>query len=169
MPHYNSRTTVLCMVVEGEGEMEMACPHLSRQRRQREWGQEEEEEEEMQTSTGSRYQKVTARLSQGDVFIIPAGHPISVVASGNRNLKMVGFGVNAKNNERYFIAGKDNMIKQLEREAKELAFNMPGREVEQIFNQPRLSFFVPQERSQEEEGHRRSHPLNSILNLAGFA
>lgn len=64
-------------------------------------------------------------------------------------------------------AGKDNVIKQLEREAKELAFNMPGREVEQIFNKPKLSYFVPQE-SQEEES-RQSHPLNSILNLAGFA
>ncbi|XP_024029190.1 vicilin [Morus notabilis] len=168
VPHFNSKTTVLVMVVEGEGRMEMACPHLARQKRQQ-WGGREEEEKERQTSTW-QYQKVTSHLSAGDVFIIPAGHPISVVASSNQNLRMVGFGVNARNNERTFIAGKfrkDNVIKQLEREAKELAFNMPGREVEQIFNKPKLSYFVPQE-SQEEES-RQSHPLNSILNLAGFA
>lgn len=95
------------MVVEGEGRMEMACPHLARQKRQQ-WGREEEEKER-QTSTG-QYQKVTSHLSAGDVFIIPAGHPISVVASSNQNLRMVGFGVNARNNERTFIAGKIKCI-----------------------------------------------------------
>ncbi|POO02125.1 Bicupin, oxalate decarboxylase/oxidase [Trema orientale] len=165
VPHYNSKATILVLVVEGTGRIEMACPHLSRQRQQR-GGQQEEE------SQSGRYERVTAQLSTGDVYIIPAGHPVAVVASGSQTLRMVGFGVNARNNERNFIAGKDNIIKQLEREAKELAFNMPGREVEQIFNQqPKMSHFVPQDQSQQqqEEGRSRSHPLASILNVAAFA
>ncbi|XP_060959631.1 vicilin Jug r 2.0101 [Cannabis sativa] len=159
VPHYNSKTTVLVMVVEGTGRMEMACPHLSRQSQRR--GEQEEE------SQSGKIERVTAQLSPGDVFIIPAGHPVAVVANSNQKLRTVGFGVNARNNERNFIAGKDNIIKQLEKEAQELAFNMQGSEVEQIFNQPKLSYFVPQQ--QQEEGRGQSHPLSSILNLAGFA
>ncbi|XP_062108267.1 vicilin Jug r 2.0101 [Humulus lupulus] len=158
VPHYNSKTTILAMVVEGSGRMEMACPHLSRQSQRR--GEQEEE------SQSGQIERVTAQLSPGDVFIVPAGHPIALVATSNEKLRVVGFGVNARNNERNFIAGKDNIIKQLEKEAQELAFNMQGSEVEQIFNQPKLSYFVPQ---QQQEGRDQSHPLSSILNLAGFA
>lgn len=96
VPHYNSKTTILAVVLEGTGRMEMAAPHLSRQSQQRE--QEEE-------SQSGQLERVTAQLSPGDVFIIPAGHPIAIVASGSQNLRMVGFGVNARNNERNFIAG----------------------------------------------------------------
>lgn len=97
VPHYNSKATILAMVVEGTGRMEMACPHLSRQSQQK--GRQEEE------SQSGQFERVTAQLSPGDIFIIPAGHPIAVVASSNQNLRMVGFGVNARNNERNFIAG----------------------------------------------------------------
>ncbi|KAL5541526.1 hypothetical protein UlMin_009236 [Ulmus minor] len=161
VPHFNSRATVLAMVVEGNGQFEMACPHLARQSQER----EQREEQEQEQSSG-QYHRVTARLSPGDVVIIPAGHPIAIVA--NENLRMVGFGINAENNEKNFVAGRDNMLRQLEKEAKELAFNMPGQEVEQILNQSKLSCFVPVESQQEGRG-RTSHPLvNSILDLAGF-
>ena len=112
VPHYNSKATVLVAVVEGSGRMEMACPHLARERQGR--GEEEMGEQTTTTTTTSttgQYEKVSATLSRGDVFIIPAGHPIAVVATENQNLRMVGFGVNARNNERNFVAGKYLMLK----------------------------------------------------------
>lgn len=39
----------------------------------------------------------------------------------------------------------------MEREAKELAFNAEGEEVEQIFNSQKLSYFVPKLENEQEE------------------
>lgn len=158
VPHYNSKATVMAIVVEGNGHFEMACPHISSQRQQR--GGEEEEEEMGQ------YEKVRARISPGDVFVIPADHPVAIVPSQNQNLRIVGFGVNAQNNQRNFLAGKDNVMNQVETEAKELAFNVEGQEADRIFNNQKQSYFVPQH-GQREEGSRR-HPLNSILDFGAI-
>lgn len=98
VPHHNSRATIVAMVLEGTGRHEMACPHLSSQQQG-----EEKMEGGQQSSGGTPFQMVSASLSPGDVFVIPAGHPISVVAS--QNLRMLGFGVNGRNNQRNFLAG----------------------------------------------------------------
>jgi hypothetical protein len=69
----------------------------------------------------------------------------------------------------FVYVGQDNIINQFEREAKELAFNMPAEEIDQIFKDiPReFSYFVPSDRqSQQRQG--RDHPLASILGFKGF-
>jgi mannose-6-phosphate isomerase-like protein (cupin superfamily) len=100
VPHYNSRATVVVFVVEGTGRFEMACPYLSSQSQERQGRREQEEEE-----SSGEFQRVSARLSPGDAFVIPAGHPISVVASEKENLRLVGFGINGHDNRRNFLAG----------------------------------------------------------------
>ncbi|KAE8009754.1 hypothetical protein FH972_006172 [Carpinus fangiana] len=133
-PYYNSRATKISVVVEGEGFFEMACPHLS-------------------SSSGS-YQKVSARLRRGVVFVAPAGHPVAVIASQNNNLQVLCFEVNAHGNSRFPLAGKGNIVNEFEREAKELAFNLPSREVERIFKNQDQAFFFPGPNKQQEEGDR---------------
>ncbi|XP_048130226.1 vicilin Jug r 2.0101 [Rhodamnia argentea] len=196
VPHYNSKSMTVVLVVEGYGWFEMACPHLGRARR-RWWsvgGREQEEEEEQ--GGGARYEKVTSLLSPGDVFVIPAGHPIAIAAEQDGNLSMVGFGINARENQRIFLAGKENMINQMDREAKELSFDIPAREVDRVFGNQEESYFVssqPQPRTKrrehrEPEGSRQhqqsermdrgdivgsegsptSSPVAPILDLAGL-
>lgn len=113
LPHYNSKAIFVVLVVEGSGRIEMACPHLASQSQM---GEEEQEQGEQEGELSGRSMKVTADISEGDVFIIPAGHPIAIVAQNNNNvhqnqpLKMLGFGINAQNNKRNFIAGKSIML-----------------------------------------------------------
>lgn len=150
-PHYNSRTTIIVMVEEGSGYIEMACPHLGAR------GNRKDEQEGASPS----YKKVKARLSRGDAFVVPAGHPVALVASENENLRAVGFGINAYNNQMNFLAGQENIINLLDREAKELSFNLPAEEVEEMFQRQRKSYFMagPQ---------REQSALVSILDFAGF-
>lgn len=108
VPHYNSKATVVVYVVEGTGRFEMAWPHDSSQSYEyQERGSEEEEE-----SSIGRFQKVTARLARGDIFVIPAGHPIAITASQNENLRLVGFGINGENNHRNFLVGESPLLKE---------------------------------------------------------
>ncbi|KAE8670330.1 Vicilin GC72-A [Hibiscus syriacus] len=62
VPHYNSMATFVILVTKGEGHVEMVCPHLSSQ---------SSRHEEERRSGG--YKLVKARLSDGDVFVVPAG------------------------------------------------------------------------------------------------
>lgn len=109
LPHYNSKAIFVVLVVEGSGRVEMACPHMASQ-----MGADEEQEQQAEQS-GS-VMKATADVSEGDVFIIPAGHPIAITAQNNNNegqgqqLRMLGFGINAQNNMRTFIAGKSFLV-----------------------------------------------------------
>ncbi|KAF8401727.1 hypothetical protein HHK36_012673 [Tetracentron sinense] len=165
-PFYNTRSTKVVLVDGGNGYFEMACPHLASQRQGPPQGGEEQEQEQEQEG-GVHYQKVRSRLSPQTVFVIPAGHPVAIVASQNENLQLVVFGINAKDNQRNFLAGRENVMNQVEREAKELAFNIPGREIEQIFKNQGQSYFLPgpHQRQQREEGHG---PLEAILDFVGF-
>ncbi|CAB4292089.1 unnamed protein product [Prunus armeniaca] len=97
------------MVVEGRGRYEIAgtCPHLRSQ------GQEESMD---QVQEIQQYRKFSADLSPGDVFVIPAAHPTVIVAQNNnnnnngnqnQNLRLAGFGINAQNNMRNFLAGQE--------------------------------------------------------------
>lgn len=103
VPHHNSRATIVAMVLEGSGHYEMACPHLPSRE------EEEQMEDDRPSSSGTQFQKVSTNLSPGDVFVIPAGHPISIVASQNQNLRMLGFGINGRNNHRNFLAGNNHV------------------------------------------------------------
>ncbi|KAL1550182.1 vicilin-like protein [Salvia divinorum] len=134
-PFYNSKATKIAVVVEGEGYFEMACPHLSRSQSQR-----GEESYRPRGETAS-YKTVRSRLKTGTVVVVPAGHPFVAVASNNQNLQIVSFKVNADNNEQFTLAGRRNVMNQLEREAKELAFGMPAREVEEVLRSQEEEFF----------------------------
>ncbi|XP_056170713.1 vicilin Jug r 2.0101 [Syzygium oleosum] len=159
VPHYNSKSTTVVLVVEGNGWCEMACPHLALARQR--WGSGEQEEEEEQESARRmrkipKERSVTSELSPGDVFVIPAGHPIAIIAEQNENLRMVGFGINAHENQRIFLAGKENIISQMDRETKELSFDLPAREVDRIFGNQEESYFVSsQQQPRSEQGEHR--------------
>ncbi|KAF5204608.1 Conglutin beta, partial [Thalictrum thalictroides] len=141
-PYYNSRSTKIVMV-NGNGCFELACPHLSRQQ-----GQQGRQQ------SGSTYQQVRACVSSGDVFVVPAGHPVVIVASTDQNLEVACFEIKAENNQMYALAGKNNILKQLQRELKELSFNVPARQVEEIFNKQQESWFYPgPEQRQQHDGH----------------
>ncbi|KAK1290076.1 Vicilin-like antimicrobial peptides 2-1 [Acorus calamus] len=103
----------------------------------------------------------------GTAFVVPAGHPIAIMSSGNENLRIVSFGANANNNKRFFLAGRNNIWNQMEREAKELSFGMASREVEEIIGAQRGTGFVqgPKERQRREKGQKA---LESILDFVGL-
>ncbi|CAA0823072.1 cupin family protein [Striga hermonthica] len=151
-PYYNSRSTKLVFVVGGSGQYEMACPHLS--------------EQSKHNSQGVRYGRVSARLSIGDAFVIPAGHPIAIVASQHSNLQLASFGIKGSFDQKHFLAGQENIWNEVEPEAKELAFKMPAREVEDIFRSQEVSYFMPGPRHHEQKG--KGQYVASIWGFVGF-
>ncbi|GAU18118.1 hypothetical protein TSUD_248190 [Trifolium subterraneum] len=162
LPHYNSRSTVIVAAIEGKGEFELVGQRNENQQEQRKEDEEEEEEEGQERSR--QVQRYRSRLSPGDVFVIPAGHPVAVSASSN--LYLVGFGINAENNQRNFLAGEeDNVISQIHRPVKELAFPGSAQQVDRLLKNQKQSYFAnaqPQQR-EEESPRKRRDPISSIL------
>lgn len=101
MPHYNSRAIVIVVVNEGNGDFELVGQRNENQQGRRK--EDDEEEEQGEEEINKQVQNYKSKLSQGDVFVIPAGHPVAIRASTNLNL--LGFGINAENNQRNFLAG----------------------------------------------------------------
>lgn len=169
-PFFNSRATKISIVTGGRGYIEIVCPHSGQQQGGK--GQEEEQEQkEGQQRQGRRYQKVRARVTEKTVFIVPPGHPVAIVADRHQNLEVLCFEVNAENNRKTFVAGRNNVVSKMERQAKELAFGVPSKLVDEVFSRQQEEMFVrgpqsqqPREREEEEEGRRQ--PLNSILEFA---
>ncbi|WOG87369.1 hypothetical protein DCAR_0206593 [Daucus carota subsp. sativus] len=127
-PFYNSKSINIGVVNRGAGYLEMACPHLS-----------------SHSSSGGApisYRKVNAHVKQGTVYIVPPDHPVIIVASKDQNLELVVFQINARDNKRFSLAGKNNIWKQLEKEAKELAFGRPSREVDQVAGKEDEDWFM---------------------------
>ncbi|GER34274.1 vicilin-like protein [Striga asiatica] len=158
-PYYNSRSTKLVFVVGGNGQYEMACPHLSDQSKHNSQGQKEKQ-------TGVHYERVSARLSIGDAFVIPAGHPIAILASQDSNLQLASFGIKGSFDQKHFLAGQENIWNEVEPEAKELAFKMQAREVEDIFRSQEVSYFLPGPRHHEQKG--KGQYVASIWDFVGF-
>ncbi|CAA7394803.1 unnamed protein product [Spirodela intermedia] len=134
-PSYNSKATRIALVISGEGYVEMV------RRRRREEAAEE---------GGARYEKVRSEVSAGEVFVIPAGQPVvTVAASGGEGLQVLCFGLQAEENRRIFLAGENGVLKELERETKELSFGAPRKEVDEVLNAQKRSIFVegPQQAS----------------------
>ncbi|XP_059310578.1 vicilin Car i 2.0101-like [Lycium ferocissimum] len=131
LPVYHTKITWLVMVAQGKGLFEMVGSQSQRQ---------------------GHYQIVRGCLSVGDFLVIPAGHPITATATGDSNLSTVAFGINAHNNKMNFLAGQKSIWRNVDREAKELSFNMPAREVEEILQKQRQSYFVagPEQRQQQQ-------------------
>ncbi|KAL5717599.1 hypothetical protein ACHQM5_010581 [Ranunculus cassubicifolius] len=150
-PFYNSRSTKIAKVANGNGFFEMACPHMSQQG-QGQQGQEGSPRGGQRGSGSSTYQKVRARVSRGDVFIVPARHPFVTVASTDQNLEVVCFEINAENNERIPLAGNNNILKQMARKAKELSFNIPVKQVEEMLNKQQEAWFFPDPRQRQHGG-----------------
>ncbi|KAM1380312.1 hypothetical protein ACFX2I_022057 [Malus domestica] len=157
VPHYNSKATYLMMVVSGTGWFEMASPQFTLPE-----SEEEIEYQEDQGEQSGMYTKVSGKLSLGDVFVVPAGRPVVFVSRNNdegnqnQNLRIVGFGINAPNNIRNFLAGQeDNIMKMMESEAKQLTF---GKEMEQLLSNQKQSYFVPLSTQKSEEGRNHSSP-----------
>ncbi|KAL5077853.1 hypothetical protein RYX36_016837 [Vicia faba] len=161
LPHYNSRAIVIVTVNEGKGDFELVGQRNENQQGLRE--EYDEEKEQGEEEIRKQVQNYKAKLSPGDVLVIPAGYPVAIKASSNLNL--VGFGINAENNQRYFLAGEeDNVISQIHKPVKELAFPGSAQEVDTLLENQKQSHFAnaqPQERergSQEIKDH-----LYSIL------
>ncbi|GMI71955.1 hypothetical protein HRI_000864800 [Hibiscus trionum] len=161
VPHYNSKSTFVVVITEGKGHVEMVCPHLSSQ------SSREEEEDERRSG---EYRKVGAEVLPGDVFVVPAGHPVTYVASQNHNLRALAFGLYHQNSTRIFIAGKNNMVRQMDSAAKEISFGVPSKLIDEVFNNnPQGSYFVSRE-GQKQRGSEesRDNPISSILDFARF-
>jgi len=161
VPFYNSKATKIAIVTNGRGYFEMACPHLASQQQERGEEQRGEREEEQ-----GRYKKVRSQVSENTVFVVPPGHPVAIVASREQNLEVVCFEVNAEGNRRTFVAGRDNIVSKMEREAKELAFGVPSKLVDEVFGGRQVEGFVRGPQSSQREEERR--PLESILDFVGF-
>ncbi|KAL3829810.1 hypothetical protein ACJIZ3_018612 [Penstemon smallii] len=137
--YYNSKSTMIAIVVGGEGYFEMARPDLSRS------SQELEDR-----PTGPSYKKVSSRLRRATVIVAPAGYPFILAASRNQNLQVLAFKVNAYKNQRVPLIGRRSVVSHLERQAKELAFGISAREVDEVFGKQQEEFFFkgPQQQHQ---------------------
>ncbi|HAS6609461.1 TPA: hypothetical protein I7261_25165, partial [Vibrio parahaemolyticus] len=178
-PFYNSRSIKIAYVLDGEGHVEIVCPHLQAQgggeseehgrrggRSERggrgRRGEEESEESEEEGETGQGYRTIRARVSRGTAFVVPVGHPVVEVASRGSNLQIVCFEVQADKNEKVFLAGANSVLRKLDGAAKELAFAArAAREVDEVLDAQREQGFLPgpeesgrQEREREEEHHQ---------------
>ncbi|OMO85650.1 Cupin 1 [Corchorus olitorius] len=165
VPHFNTKATFLVLVTEGSANVEMACPHLSRQSQSVEQEQEQQEEER-----SGEFKQVRAKLSAGDVFVVPAAHPVTYFTSQNQNFKAIAFGLNGPTTRRVFVAGKNNLVRQMDSEAKEISFGIPSKLIDEVFNKPQESHFMsfsPQQRQpREEEMRGNNNRLSSILEFA---
>lgn len=200
-PFYNTRSIKIAFVVDGEGHAEIVCPHLAGKQTQHEGrrGSEQQEEEESEESetfrrrregsgsgsesesesegeeeqqqAGQGYETVRARLSRGTVFVVPVGHPVVEVASRDGNLQIVCFEVQARRNERVYLAGQDSVFKKLDGAAKELAFQATQSEVDDVLRAQQDKGFLqgPQDDRREREHHqhgRRDDVAETLLRMA---
>ncbi|KAM0869120.1 hypothetical protein ACQ4PT_040878 [Festuca glaucescens] len=188
-PFYNTQSVKISVVLEGEGEVEIVCPHLSqdserhqqgqseREHQQRGHGRESESESEEQQQQQEKYQTIRARVSRGSALVVPPGHPVVAISSsrGSSNLQIACFEINAEKNERVWLAGKNNVLGKLDRPAKELAFGAPAREVDEVLGAHQEEGFLagPEEQQgQGEEEWRHRHrgrgeeAVESLLRMA---
>ncbi|KAI4302859.1 hypothetical protein MLD38_038558 [Melastoma candidum] len=145
-PYFNSRVTVICIVTKGEGNLEMAFP-LRRHSRTYNRGSGQQADQ--------TYEAVRSGVQQGTVFVVPAGHPMVLLASENDNLQILLYEVNAEKNIRYPLAGKNNIISLMDKEAKELAIDFPSREVDRVFGNQEEELFFAGPRHHRQQVQRR--------------
>ncbi|KAG2536224.1 hypothetical protein PVAP13_9NG175000 [Panicum virgatum] len=165
-PFYNSRSIKIAYVLDGEGHIEIVCPHLAqggesehgrrggRSERRSRRGEEESEESEEEEEAGQGYRTIRARVSRGTAFVVPVGHPVVEVASRGSNLQIVCFEVQADRNEKVYLAGANNVLRKLDGAAKELAFAARAREVDEVLDAQREQGFLP---GPEESGREEEH------------
>ncbi|CAL9221903.1 unnamed protein product [Arabidopsis halleri] len=162
LPHFNSKTTFVTFVENGCARFEMATPYKS-QEEQQQWPGQGQEEEDL----SEEVHKVVSRVCKGEVFIVPAGHPFTIL-SQDQDFVAVGFGIYATNNKRTFLAGEEkNMLSNLNPAATRVTFGVGSKLAEKLFTSQNYSYFAPTSRSQQiPEKHKPS--FQSILDFAGF-
>ncbi|GLT78549.1 hypothetical protein SLA2020_500800 [Shorea laevis] len=178
VPHYNSRQTNVVVIEEGLAEIEIITHQLPRQRQEEQSEEQEEDDEEdqkqEQEERSGRYQRVIVKANAGDVVVLPADCPMTWINSESKNLKAIGFGINAENNRRIFLAGRNNVVKNMESEAQELSFGVPAKLVEEVFNNQEESYFVSSSRQKqqkeededEDEDKKENRLSSNILDVA---
>ncbi|XP_057519656.1 vicilin Cor a 11.0101-like [Amaranthus tricolor] len=160
-PYYNSRATKIAVVTSGRGRFQMACPHVSKSGHSRRHEQHQHHQYHDgktwrgdESTTPVHYERITAELREGTVFVVPPGHPFVTLASEDQNLEVVCFEINAEKNHKFALAGQRNIFKNFKREAKELAFASSAEEVERVFESQDEEFFFPGPR---QRGGRRGY------------
>nr|CAC27161.1 putative sucrose binding protein [Vicia faba var. minor] len=139
--HYNTNANKIAFVVNGEGDFEMACPHMP-----------SSSSNSKQKKSSISYHNINAKLKPGMVFVVPAGHPYVNIASKKNNLLILCFEVNAQRNKKLAFAGKKNIMSALDKTAKELAFDLAAQKVDKIFERKEELFFPYDEERKEERG-----------------
>lgn len=157
-PYYNSRATKIAVVLNGKGYFEMACPHVSKSghKQQQHHRHSEKSRRGEEETSPVHYEKINSELREGSVFVVPPGHPFVTVASEDENLEVICFEINAENNHKFPLAGQRNILKNIEKEAKELAFATSAEEVDEVFRNQEEEFFFKGPRQQE---HRRGYSI----------
>ena len=103
-PLHLTRATKICLVPDGEGYLEMVCPHVSSS-----WHRGRSHSRGRKGSPS--YHRFSAPLRPGMVFVVPAGHPFLVGASKQNNLHAICFEVNARGNKMLTLAGTHVLMK----------------------------------------------------------
>ncbi|XAR58564.1 hypothetical protein NMG60_11014008 [Bertholletia excelsa] len=142
VPFYNSRATKIAVVLSGQADVEIACPHLSSSESggRRESKDRERETEKERHRMG--YQRVSSSVRPYNVYVVPVAHPVITVASGDQNLEVFCFDVNGRDNQKFPLAGRNNVFNQFEDEAKQLAFGSQGREADEVLTAQNEEWFV---------------------------
>ncbi|XP_058770902.1 sucrose-binding protein-like [Vicia villosa] len=140
--HYNTNANKIALVVGGEGDLEMACPHTP-----------SSSSNSKQKRSSISYHNINAKLRPGTVFVVPAGHPFVNIASKENNLSIVCFEVNAQRNKKLAYAGKNNIVSALDKTAKEVAFDLAAEKVDEIFER-KEEFFFPYDDNEERKEER---------------
>ncbi|KMZ71682.1 Vicilin [Zostera marina] len=158
-PFYNTKSTTISLVTRGRGYIELACPHHPT-------GQGENDD-----NTLGDYRKVEADLHPGMVFVTMTGHPIIIVANEGKNLEVLTFVISPEMNKMNFLAGKNNLLNQLDDSAKILSFHQSADEVNHVLNSQDLEVFFPGPELRKQSGKhdgRKQRPIATILDLVGF-
>ncbi|XP_047308033.1 vicilin Cor a 11.0101-like [Impatiens glandulifera] len=135
-PLFNSKATKIVFVIRGEGYFELASP--------------QSHDHQKQQDGSTSYEKVSAKLRKGVIYVVPAGHPVITVSHGSQNLELLCLDVNGLQNEKNTLAGRRNIIRQLEKTALELSFGgVQEKEVREVFESQSEEFFFkgPSEQS----------------------
>lgn len=174
-PFFNTRAFKIALVEEGSGYLEIICPHVEGRRggeerqREREQGREEHGKEKQGSK---KYTRVSSLLSEGSVYVIPPGHPTTIVAGRGKNLRITCFELPAENNERVYLSGRNSILREMEDAAKELAFGVPAKAADEVLSGQKEEVFLPGPEEWREErgrGHGGMPVQYSVLEVAaGF-
>lgn len=136
-PFLDSDSTNVMFVIEGNGKLEIVCPSD---------GSKSNPSRERRTTVLENrvsYSQVSSVIKTGTAVVVPAGHAVVILASDRNSLQILSFKVTAENNERYFLAGKGNVVSLMDNAAKEMTFATSQENVDYAFGSQNYQFFLP--------------------------